>query len=137
MSTRHGLDRSYEDIPGTYVFDGERHMQGYQLNVFLKSLDFAPNRDQFRAEPRAYLDRFPMSEAQKQAVLDKDFLALLHLGGNIYFIFKLAIFHGLTMQEAGAAMSGTGMSAEEFRQMMMNGGRPIAGNRSRKEWNRG
>lgn len=129
--------RDYDDIPGTYVFDGEHHRKGYHLNMFCKSLDMAANRDAFRANPETYLDRFGMTEQQREAVRGRDWLGMLRLGGNIYYTFKLAIFDGLSMQHAGAAMSGTGMTVEQFRQMMQDGGRPIAGNRSKKEQRHG
>ena len=125
--------RDYDDIPGTYVQDAAHLRRGYHLNMFCMSLNRAGNRDDFRAGEAAYLDRFPMTEAQRQAVLARDWLELLRLGGNIYYTFKLAACDGLTMQHLGAAMSGTGMTVEEFRRMMLDGGRSIEGNRSRKE----
>jgi protocatechuate 4,5-dioxygenase alpha chain len=129
--------RDYDDIPGTYVFDGAHCRKGYHLNMFCKSLDLAANRDVFRADAAGYLARFPVTPEQADAVLRRDWLGMLRLGGNIYYTFKLAIFDGLTMQHAGAAMSGTGMSVEDFRAMMLRGGRPIAGNRGRKEQSHG
>jgi protocatechuate 4,5-dioxygenase alpha chain len=126
----------HDDIPGTYVFDGERHRLGYVLNMACKSLDFASNRQAFRSDPEAYLRRFALT-AQRDAVLGRDWLGMLRLGGNIYYTFKLAVYDGLSMQHVGAAMSGTGMTVEGFRQMMLDGGRPITGNRSRKERKRG
>ena len=125
--------RDYDDIPGTYVQDSVQLRRGYHLNMFCMSLNDAGNRDDFRADEAAYLDRFPMTDAQRRAVLARDWLGMLRLGGNIYYTFKLAAFDGLTMQHVGAAMSGTGMTVEEFRQMLLDGGRPIEGNRSRKE----
>ena len=125
--------RDYDDIPGTYVQDSVQLRRGYHLNMFCMSLNDAGNRDAFRADEAAYLDRFPMTDAQRRAVLARDWLGMLRLGGNIYYTFKLATFDGLTMQHVGAAMSGTGMTVEEFRQMLLDGGRPIEGNRSRKE----
>lgn len=125
--------RDYHDIPGTYVFDGAHQRKGYWLSMFCKSLDIAAQRDAFRANPNDYLSRFPMSEAQRDAVLMRDWLGLLRLGGNIYYTFKLAIFDGLSMQHVGAAMSGTGMTVEDFRDMMVSGGRPAQGMRSRRE----
>lgn len=122
----------YDDVPGTYVLDGEHCRKGYALNMFCMSLNLQANRDAFGADPAGYLDAFPLSDEQRRAVLDRDWLALLRLGGNIYYTFKLAIFDGLTMQQVGAMMSGT--SGEEFSQMMIDGGRPIEGNRSRCEW---
>lgn len=126
-------DRDYSDIPGTYVFDGDHHRKGYHLNMFCKSLDAAANRAAFRADPQTYLDRFHMNAEQLQALNTRDWLAMLRLGGNIYYTFKLAIFDGLSMQHAGAAMSGTVMTVEQFRQMMLDGGRSIEGNRSKEE----
>ena len=125
--------RDYDDIPGTYVFDGERSRQGYHLNMFCMSLNRAENRAAFSADEAAYLERFPMTEEQRKAVLERDWLGMLRLGGNIYYTFKIAIVDGMSMQAAGAAMSGTGMTEEEFRQMMLDGGRPIEGNRSKGE----
>ena len=129
--------RDYDDIPGTYVQDASHLRRGYHLNMFCMSLNQAGNREEFRADEAAYLDRFPMTGAQRQAVLARDWLEMLRLGGNIYYTFKLATFDGLTMQHVGAAMSGTGMSVEEFRQMLLDGGRPIEGNRSKGELARG
>jgi len=129
--------RDYRQIPGTYVFDGEHCRQGYALNMFCKSLDSESNRAAFRADSLGYLRRFKLSDDQRRAVVDRDWLAMLRLGGNIYYTFKLAIFDGLTMQHVGAAMSANGMSVEEFRAMMISGGRPIEGNRSIKEWSHG
>ncbi|WP_343671443.1 protocatechuate 3,4-dioxygenase [Paraburkholderia heleia] len=126
-------ERDYEDIPGTYVFDGARCQKGFALNMFCKSLDLAANREFFRQNPDAYLSRFNLSAEQRNAVAARNWLEMLRLGGNIYYTFKLAIFDGLTMQHIGAAMSAKPMSVDEFRAMMVSGGRPISGNRSVKE----
>ena len=125
--------KDYDDIPGTYVFDGRHCRKGYHLNMFCMSLNKAEGRDAFRADEAAYLSRFPMTEAQRQAVLDRDWLKMLRLGGNIYYTFKIAAYDGLTMQHVGAAMSGTGMTVDDFKEMMMNGGRAIDGNRYKHE----
>nr|WP_015585981.1 protocatechuate 4,5-dioxygenase subunit alpha [Comamonas sp. 7D-2]AFV28962.1 BhbD [Comamonas sp. 7D-2]AGJ70629.1 BhbD [Comamonas sp. 7D-2] len=125
--------RDYLDIPGTYVFDGTHQRKGYSLNMFCKSLDIAANRDRFRADPAGYLSGFTLTEPQRDAVLMRDWLGLLRLGGNIYYTFKLAIFDGLSMQHVGAAMSGTGMTVDEFRHMMVSGGRSVEGARSQRQ----
>lgn len=125
-------DRQYSDIPGTYVFDPHHSMQGYHLNMFCMSLNKEENRDLFRQNEETYLDRFPMTPEQRQAVLDRDWVGMLRLGGNIYYTFKIAIFDGLSMQAVGGLMSG--VSAEEFQQMMIDGGRPPQGNRFQSEW---
>ncbi len=126
-------EQDYEDIPGTYVFNGRRNRQGYHLNMFCMSLNEEANRDAFRTDPEAYLDRYPMTAEQRRAVLERDWLGMLQLGGNIYYTFKLAAFDGLSMQAVGGAMSN--VTEEEFRQMMVAGGRSVEGNRSKSEWN--
>ena len=119
-------DRQYSDIPGTYVFDPHHSMQGYQLNMFCMSLNNPDNRDKFRQDEVAYLDGFPLTSEQRQAVLTRDWLGLLQLGGNIYYTFKLAIFDRRSMQYVGGAMSG--VTEQEFTDMMITGGRPAEGN---------
>jgi protocatechuate 4,5-dioxygenase, alpha chain len=125
----------YEDIPGTTVFDAKRSRQGYHLNMFCMSLMKAENREAFKRDENAYLDRFPLSAEQKKAVLARDWNGMLALGGNIYYTSKLAATDGLTFQNIAAIM--TGSTQEQYAKMMIEGGRPPPGNRSKAEWNRG
>lgn len=126
------MTKDYDDIPGTYVFDADRSRVGYHLNMFCITLRQAKNRDLMRADPEAYMATFSMDEAQKQAIRDRDWNGMLKLGGNIYYTSKLAAFDGITFQDLAAMM--TGVSREEYRDMMLNGGRSIEGNRSKSEW---
>jgi protocatechuate 4,5-dioxygenase alpha chain len=129
-------DPAFEDIPGTLLFDADRSRRGYHLNMFCMSLMKAENRDALRADEEAYLKRFPMTEEQKQAIRDRDWNAMLQLGGNIYFTSKLGAFDGLSFQQLAAKM--TGMTQPEYAEMMIHGGRSVEGNRSKSEWkNRG
>lgn len=64
--------RDYDDIPGTYVFDSRRYRSGYHLNMFCMSLNRAECRDEFARDEAAYLNKFSMTEEQRQAVLDRD-----------------------------------------------------------------
>ncbi len=123
--------RPYDDIPGTTVFDARQSRLGFHLNQFCMSLMTAENRAAFKAGERAYLDRWAMSEAQKQAVLDRDWNGMIALGGNIYFTAKIAATDGLSFRQIAAAMSG--VSEEAYAQMMLDGGRSIMGNRSKAE----
>lgn len=115
----------YDDIEGTYVFDSRHARKGFTLNMFCKSLDKPGNRDAFAGDEAAYLDGFDLTQDQRTAILDRQWLRLLELGGNIYYTFKLAIFDQRSMQYVGGAMSG--MTEDEFRQMMLDGGRRIDG----------
>jgi len=118
----------FSDIPGTYVFDGDRAIQGRHLNRFCTSLMSPANRTRFKADQRAYLNEWPMSEAQKQAVIARDFEALLDLGGNIFFVLKLAALDGRATQSVSAMFSG--QSTEAYAAMMRSGGRSPQGLRS-------
>ena len=121
------LDKPYTDIPGTTIFDADKSREGYHLNQFCMSLMKAENRARFKANERAYLDEWPMSEEQKQAVMARDLNRCIALGGNVYFLAKIGGTDGLTFQQIAGSM--TGMTEEAYRAMMLAGGRPIEGNR--------
>jgi protocatechuate 4,5-dioxygenase, alpha chain len=125
-------DEAYEDIPGTQVFDARRSRQGYWLNMFCMSLMKDENRKAFKANEAKYLDQFPMSPAQREAVLKRQWNRMLELGGNIYYTSKLGATDGLSFQNLAALM--TGSTQEQYAAMMLAGGRPPDGNRSKSEW---
>jgi protocatechuate 4,5-dioxygenase alpha chain len=125
-------NKPYADIPGTTVFDADRSRQGYWLNQFCMSLMKPDNRERFKRDERAYLDEWEMTEPQKQAVLDRDMNRMIALGGNIYFLAKIGATDGLSFQQMAGSM--TGMTEDEYRAMMVAGGRPIEGNRYTSEW---
>jgi len=121
------LDKPYVDVPGTTIFDAEQSRKGYWLNQFCMSLMKAANRERYLADRRAYVDEWPMTEEQKQAVLDGDLNRCIALGGNIYFLAKIGSTHGKSFQQMAGSM--TGMSEAEYRDMMIRGGRSPEGNR--------
>lgn len=121
----------FEDIPGTYLFNAERSKAGYHLNMFCMSLMKEENREAFRADEEKYLDRFPMTAGQRRSILERDWLGMIKLGGNIYYTAKLGACDGKSFQYIAGKMSG--MTAEEYADMMMKGGRSIENNRSKSE----
>jgi protocatechuate 4,5-dioxygenase alpha chain len=125
-------DPAFDDIPGTILFDADRSRQGYHLNMFCMSLMKAENRDAFRSDENAYLDGWPMTAEQRQAVLDRNWNRMLELGGNIYYTSKLAACDGLSFQQIAAIM--TGSTQDDYARMMLHGGRRPDGNRSKSEW---
>ena len=124
-------EKAYSDIPGTIVFDSDQAARGYYLNQFCITLRLAENREAFKADPEGYIDRFPMTPEQREAALNQEWNRLLELGGNIYYTSKLAAFHGINFQQLAGLMTGMG---ESYREMMVNGGRSIDGNRYQSEW---
>ncbi len=121
------LDKPYLDVPGTTIFDTEQSRKGYHLNQFCMSLMQAANRDRFKADERAYLDQWPMTEDQKLGVLSRDLNRCIALGGNIYFLAKIGATDGKSFQQMAGSM--TGMTEDEYRAMMVSGGRSAQGNR--------
>lgn len=121
----------FDDIPGTTVFTAARSRRGFQLNQFCMSLMKADNRARFKLDEAAYLDQWPLTPAQRQAVLDRDYNAAIAEGGNIYFLAKIFSSDGLSFQQAVGSM--TGMSPEDYRDMMLAGGRSPEGWRSVRE----
>ena len=123
-------ENPFKDIPGTTLFDAEQSRKGYHLNMFCMSLMKAPNREAFKADEAAYLDRYPMTAEQKAAVIARDWNGMIALGGNIYFTSKIAATDGLSFQQIAAMMSG--VSQADYAAMMLAGGRSIEGVRSKK-----
>jgi protocatechuate 4,5-dioxygenase alpha chain len=121
------LDKPYKDVPGTTIFDAEQSRKGYWLNQFCMSLMKADNRARFKADEKAYLDEWPMTDLQKAAVIARDLNECILLGGNIYFLAKIGATDGRSFQQMAGSM--TGMTEEEYRQMMVAGGRSADGNR--------
>ena len=121
------LDKPYLDVPGTTIFDAEQSRKGYWLNQFCMSLMQAENRARFKADEDAYLATWPMTTEQKAAVRARDLNWMMRTGGNIYFLSKLGATDGLSFQQMAGSM--TGMTEDEYRAMMMGGGRSAEGNR--------
>ena len=121
------LDKPYLDVPGTTIFDAEQSRLGYHLNQFCMSLMNAENRERFKANERAYLDQWPMTEEQKLGVMARDLNRCIRAGGNIYFLAKIGATFGKSFQQMAGSM--TGMTEEEYRDMMIKGGRSVEGNR--------
>lgn len=113
--------RSKLDVPGTFVFDGELSRRGYRLNSMFMSLRLPGNRERFLADEAAYCASYRLTDEQRQAVLDRDWNRMMELGGNIFYVFKLAMTDRKSMQYLGGVF--TGMTEEEFAAAMRAGGR--------------
>ena len=121
--------KDYDDIPGTVVFDAERSRQGFGINMFCMSLMKDENRKAFKANEPEYLKKFNLTPAQTEAILKRDYNRMLELGGNIYFTAKLGATDGHSFRHLAAVM--TGSTQEDYAKMMLAGGRPVEGNRSK------
>lgn len=126
----HAYLAAFDDIPGTRVFTAKRARKGYHLNQFAMSLMKEENRQRFKADNAAYLDEWDLTDAAKAAVLARDYNAMIDEGGNVYFLSKLFSADGQSFQYAAGSM--TGMTPDEYAQMMIAGGRSPEGVRSIK-----
>ncbi len=126
----HDYLAEFDDIPGTRVFTAARARKGYWLNQFAMSLMTPENREAWKADERKYLENWPMSDEQREAILARDYNRCLDLGGNVYFLAKVFSTDGLSFAEAVSTM--TDMTFPEYREMMNKGGRSPQGNRSIK-----
>ena len=122
MTARQPL-RSH-DIPGAIVFTGELARKGFGLNQFCMSLMKPDNRARFKADERDYLKDWSLSQAQIEAVVGRDYRRMLELGGNIFFVLKLAATDGKSTQAVAASLAG--QSVEDYAEMMRAGGRKPA-----------
>lgn len=115
------MQEDFDRVPGTVVFDSRKARIGRGLNKMCASFVNEENRAQFVVNPEEYMAKYSLTEEQKQAVRDRDWMRMLELGGNIYFIAKLGGFDKLSVQDINAKM--TGVTVEEFKAMLAQGGR--------------
>ena len=119
MSSDSGRGRL--DLPGTPIFDGDTSRRGFRMNKLFMSLRDAGNRERFLADETAYCREFGLTPEQEQAVLARDWQAMIDLGGSIFYVYKLAMMDGRSMQYLGGVF--TGMGEDDFLAAMRAGGR--------------
>lgn len=101
-----------QSIPDTPLFDRNGSIRGYRINKMAMSLGQAANRQAFKADEEAYLDRFGLTEEEKKAVMSRDWHEMVRLGGNLFFILKISAIDPTPITRIGAAQAG--MSHEDF-----------------------
>jgi protocatechuate 4,5-dioxygenase, alpha chain len=115
------VTQPWHGIPGTTIFDGAQARKGYALNRMCYSFNSAENRGEFLRDEDAYCAKFGLNAEQRDAVRQRNVLALIAAGGNVYYLAKLAgIFH-LDVQDLGAQQ--TGMTKEAFKAKLVEAGR--------------
>jgi protocatechuate 4,5-dioxygenase alpha chain len=109
------------DLPGPPIFDGDASRRGFRMNKLFMSLRDAANRERFLADEAGYCREYGLTPEQAQAVLDRDWQAMIDLGGSIFYVYKLAMMDGRSMQYLGGVF--TGMGEDNFLAAMRAGGR--------------
>ena len=100
------------DIFGTTLFDGRMARRGYALNRMCYSFNSAENRAAFVQDEDGYCARHGLNAEQREAIRQRNVLALIAAGGNVYYLAKFAGIFGLDMQDIGAQQ--TGLTKEQF-----------------------
>ncbi|MDN5842675.1 MAG: protocatechuate 4,5-dioxygenase subunit alpha [Alcaligenaceae bacterium] len=108
-------------IPGTVVFDGGQARIGYALNKMCFSFNSADCREAFQRDEEAYMSRYGLNNAQRQAIRNRNVLELIAAGGHPYYLAKFAGIFKLDMQDLGAQQ--TGMSKEAFKAKLIEAGK--------------
>lgn len=93
-------------IAGSHIFDLRMSHSGYRLNKMCDSLCDLANREAFKADEEAYMERFDLPAAQRELVRKRDFAALVESGGSIYYLIKLGVLTGSGLYRIGAQMRG-------------------------------
>ena len=105
------------DIFGTTLFDGRLARRGYALNRMCYSFNSAENRAAFVQDEDGYCARFGLNAEQREAIRQRNVLALIAAGGNVYYLAKFAGIFGLDVQDLGAQQ--TGLSKDEFKARLL------------------
>lgn len=93
-------------IPETPLLDRTRSLRGYRINKATMALGQPANREAFRADESAFLDRFGLTEEEKRAVMTRDWREMVRLGGNLFFILKISAVDPVRITEIGAHQAG-------------------------------
>ena len=105
------------DIFGTTLFDGRMARRGYALNRMCYSFNSAENRAAFVQDEDGYCARHGLNAEQREAIRQRNVLALIAAGGNAYYLAKFAGIFGLDMQDIGAQQ--TGLTKAEFQAKLL------------------
>ena len=111
LMTRTKSSQGHRPISGTPVFDGDAARKGLALNAMCYSFNKPENRAAFVADEEAYMDRFALTDQQREAVRQREVPAMIEAGGNVYYLAKLAGILGLGVQDLGALQTGTTVEA--------------------------
>ncbi len=104
--------KKMRDIPGTTFFDGPMATKGFALNKMAFSFNSQEGRDAFKNDEEGTMEKYGLSEAQKEAVRKRDVLGMIREGGSIYYLAKFGQILGLNVQDFGGLQ--TGRTTEEF-----------------------
>jgi protocatechuate 4,5-dioxygenase alpha chain len=95
-----------DEIPVTPLLDRRRNLSGYRLNKMAMALKDPANRAAFKADEETYISGFGLSDEEKTAVRTRNWHEMVRLGGNLFFILKIAAVDPVPITQIGAAQAG-------------------------------
>jgi protocatechuate 4,5-dioxygenase alpha chain len=99
-------------IPDTTIFDLRLSRRGRRLNKMCAALCSPAERDAFKRDEEAFMEKFNLSEDERNLIRKRDFKGLIEAGMNIYAMLKVGSATGNSLYRMGAQMRGE--SYEEF-----------------------
>jgi protocatechuate 4,5-dioxygenase alpha chain len=87
-------------------------VRGFWLNKAFNELRHPEAREQWRSDLDGYLDRFPLSDEEKQLVRAADWAGCVDAGASVYTLTKVGATTGESLLHMGARMRGQTM--EQF-----------------------
>jgi protocatechuate 4,5-dioxygenase alpha subunit len=101
-----------KEIADTSIFDLRLSRRGIRLNRMCSALCSPAERDAFKRDEEAFMQRFSLNEEEKNLIRKRDFRGLIEAGMNIYPMLKIGSATGNSLYRMGAQMRGE--SYEEF-----------------------
>lgn len=97
--------------PDTFIYSGLMSTAGARLNRFALSLKQPGNRKNYLADPQSYYGRFGLTTEERDLVERHDWTGLLHAGGHLQAILKIAATVGEGLWHIGAHNAGLDVEA--------------------------
>ena len=101
-----------QEIPDTSIFDLRLSRRGKRLNRMCTALCSPAERDAFKRDEEAFMQRFSLDERERNLIRKRDFKGLIEAGMNIYAMLKIGSATGNSLYRMGAQMRGE--TYEEF-----------------------
>lgn len=85
-------------------------VRGYWLNQAFNALRDPAARARWRDDLEAYLAEFPLTDAERQLVLDGDWAGCIDAGASVYTLTKVGATADVSLLYMGAQMRGQTMA---------------------------
>jgi protocatechuate 4,5-dioxygenase, alpha chain len=93
-------------IPDTSIFDLRLSRRGCRLNKLCAALCSPQEREAFKRDEEAFMERFSLTEQERNLIRRRDFQGLIDAGTNIYYLLKIGSVTGNGLYKVGAQMRG-------------------------------